>query len=169
MTGAVTSSLGDCALAGALEVVGEKWSFLILRSAFNGLRHFEEFQRELGIARNILASRLSSFVTSNILSREIVADDRRKIIYRLTAKGLALLPVIVALRQWGETWETQAFFGRVLVDARTRKPIRQVAIYSSDGRVLAAADLGWADRTEHYPVSQRLIEVAHSSPDLMEA
>src|ERR1700755_1443382 len=96
--------LVECALPAALEAVGERWSFLILRGAFNGLHHFEEFQGTLGIARNILANPLGRLVDHGILTREAMADDRRKVEYRLTEKGAALLPAMLALRQWGEQW-----------------------------------------------------------------
>src|SRR6478609_10321288 len=92
----------SCALPAALEAVGERWSFLILRGAFNGLHHFEEFQATLGIARNILSNRLTRLVEHEILKRESDPADRRKVIYRLTQKGRELLPVLIALRQWGE-------------------------------------------------------------------
>src|ERR1700742_2544493 len=93
--------LVECALPRALEAVGERWSFLILRAAFNGLSHFEEYQSTLGIARNILANRLARLVGHGILSRCPCTDDRRKIEYRLTEKGEALMPTLLALRQWG--------------------------------------------------------------------
>ncbi len=96
--------LMGCSLTAALEVVGERWSFLILRGAFNGLGHFEQFQSALGIARNILANRLSRLVENGLMQRLPCADDRRKVEYRLTDKGAALLPAVVALRQWGERW-----------------------------------------------------------------
>ena len=94
----------DCGITAALEVVGERWSFLILRGAFNGLRHFEEFQTNLGIARNILSNRLGRLVEHGILRRDPDAADRRKVTYRLTEKGRDLLPVLLSLRQWGERW-----------------------------------------------------------------
>ncbi len=92
----------ECGISAALAVVGERWSFLILRGAFNGLRHFEEFQTNLGIARNILSNRLGRLVEHGILRRDPDAADRRKVTYRLTDKGRDLLPVLLSLRQWGE-------------------------------------------------------------------
>ncbi|WP_288410105.1 helix-turn-helix domain-containing protein [uncultured Sphingomonas sp.] len=133
-----------CSLPAALEAMGERWSFLILRGSFNGLSHFEEFQSELGIARNILANRLSRLVGHGILERRAVAADRRKIEYRLTDKGYALLPTMVALRQWGERWETGVAATPVLVDARDRRPVQPVAVHSHDGRVLGKGDLIWS-------------------------
>ncbi|MGT2514639.1 winged helix-turn-helix transcriptional regulator [Sphingomonas panni] len=133
-----------CSLPAALEAMGERWSFLILRGSFNGLSHFEEFQSELGIARNILANRLSRLVGHGILERRAVAADRRKIEYRLTDKGYALLPTMVALRQWGERWETGVAATPVLVDARDHRPVQPVAVHSHDGRVLGKGDLIWS-------------------------
>jgi len=136
--------LVKCSLPAALEAVGERWSFMILRAAFNGLHHFEEYQSELGIARNILANRLARLVEHGILTREAMPDDRRKIEYSLTEKGMALLPTMVALRQWGERWETCAPAFPVLVDCRDRRPVAPVAVTSWDGRVLTKHDLLWA-------------------------
>lgn len=133
-----------CSLPAALEAMGERWSFLILRAAFNGLHHFEEFQSELGIARNILANRLSRLVEHGILERHALAEDRRKIDYQLTEKGIALLPTMLALRQWGERWETGAPASPVLVDARDRLPIAAIAVHAHDGRLLGWHDLLWS-------------------------
>src|SRR3990170_3042593 len=89
----------ECGISAMLEVVGERWSFLILRGAFNGLHHFEEFQSALGIARNILSNRLARLVEHQILRREPDPADRRKVAYRLTERGRELLPVLIAMRQ----------------------------------------------------------------------
>lgn len=136
--------LGECSLPAALEAMGERWAILILRAAFNGLHHFEEFQSELGIARNILANRLSKFVEHGIMQRQSLAEDRRKIVYCLTEKGYALLPTMVALRQWGERWETGCPAFPILVDVKDNRPIQQVAVLSHDGRVLGKHDIHWA-------------------------
>lgn len=136
--------LAECSLPRALEAMGERWSFLILRAAFNGLNHFEDFQSELGIARNILANRLARLVEHGIMERAPLPTDRRKIAYKLTDKGHALLPTMVALRQWGERWETGVPAFPVLVDARDRKPVQPVAVLAHDGRVLTKHDLHWA-------------------------
>ncbi|MDQ2877652.1 MAG: helix-turn-helix transcriptional regulator [Pseudomonadota bacterium] len=136
--------LVECSLPAALEAMGERWSFMILRAAFNGLHHFEEYQSELGIARNILANRLGRLVEHGILTRTAMPEDRRKIQYELTEKGIALLPTMLALRQWGERWETGAPATPVLVDARDRRPIAPIAVRAWDGRVLTWHDLLWA-------------------------
>ena len=132
----------ECGLPQALEVMGERWSFMILRASFNGLKHFEEFLSELGIARNILSNRLAKLVEHGILKREPCADDRRKIEYRLTEKGLDLLPAMLALRQWGQKYGSeQVIEDPVLVDERDRLPIGPVSILAHDGRILGSQDL----------------------------
>ena len=139
--------LRRCAIAGALEAVGERWTFLILRGAFNGIHHFEEFQTTLGIARNILSSRLARLVEHGILERSPDRTDRRKIAYRLTEKGRDLLPVLLSLRQWGERWVPEARGNPVLVDRRSRRPIAPMAVRAADGRPLALGELEWVDRS----------------------
>ena len=134
-----------CPLPQAIELIGERWSFLILRGALNGLQHFEQFQAGLGIARNILSNRLAKLVEGEILSREADPADRRKVIYSLTPKGEALLPVVLALRQWGEDWGhgVQEIF---LADQREGQPVRRIAVLAADGRELKLQDLMWVDR-----------------------
>lgn len=136
-----------CPIPSALELVGEKWAFLILRGAFNDLCHFEEFQAGLGIARNILSDRLGKMVAGGILERRSDPSDRRKVIYSLTAKGAALLPVVVALRQWGERWG-HGQPGIVLADRRDRQPVQQICVHAHDGRPLSLGDLIWIDQSE---------------------
>ena len=142
--GTLREPLLECSLPAALEAVGERWSFLILRASFNGLHHFEEFQSELGIARNILANRLGRLVGHGILERQTIPEDRRKIAYGLTDKGFALLPTMIALRQWGERWETCVPAYPILVDERDRRPLQPISVLSQDGRVLGKGDLIWA-------------------------
>ena len=134
-----------CPLPQAIDLIGEKWSFLILRGALNGLAHFEQFQAGLGIARNILSNRLGKLVDGGILSREPDPADRRKVVYSLTGKGEALLPVVLALRQWGEDWGhgSQEIF---LADQLEGKPVRRIAVLAADGRQLKLSDLMWVDR-----------------------
>ncbi|MBS0504937.1 MAG: helix-turn-helix transcriptional regulator [Proteobacteria bacterium] len=140
----------ECSLPRALEAMGERWSFLILRAAFNGLKHFEEMQSSLGIARNILANRLGRLVDVGILVREPCPEDRRKIEYRLTEKGVGLLPTMIALRQWGEQWETGCPSNPVLVDKRDLLPVADMRVHAHDGRPLEWEDLSfrWQEELE---------------------
>ena len=136
-----------CPLPHAVELIGEKWAFLILRGALNGLQHFEQFQAGLGIARNILSDRLAKMVAGDILQRSADPTDRRKVIYSLTPKGEALLPVVVALRQWGEEW----CHGRpdvCLADSRDGRPIRRICVQAGDGRELTLGELQWMWRED---------------------
>ena len=135
----------SCSIPPAVDLIGEKWAFLILRGALNGLHHFEEFQAGLGVARNILSDRLAKLVAGGILERSPDPSDRRKVIYSLTAKGEGLLPVILAMRQWGEQWG----YGQmqvVLADRRDGKPVRKICVQAHDGRQLTLQDLMWIDR-----------------------
>ena len=135
----------SCPLPSAVELIGEKWAFLILRGSLNGLKHFEEFQAGLGIARNILSDRLSKLVAGGILERAPDPEDGRRVIYSLSPKGEGLLPVVLALRQWGEQWG----YGKmkvVLADTRDRKPVRKICVLSHDGRELNLKDLTWIER-----------------------
>ncbi len=140
--------LTACGLPEALEVMGERWSFMILRASFNGLHHFEEFLSELGIARNILSNRLAKLVEHQILDRRPCADDRRRIEYRLTEKGFDLLPAMLALRQWGQKYGHEVVENPVLVDEQDRLPIGPVAILAHDGRILGPQDL-WLTKPEN--------------------
>jgi DNA-binding HxlR family transcriptional regulator len=136
-----------CPIPAAVELIGEKWAFLILRGAFNGLQHFEEFQAGLGIARNILSDRLGKLVAGGILERSPDPSDRRKVIYSMTTKGEALLPVVLAIRQWGEDWG----YGEmeiVLADSKARRPVRRIRVLAEDGRELALGDMTWISREE---------------------
>ena len=135
----------SCPLPAAVELIGEKWAFLILRGALNGLQHFEQFQAGLGIARNILSNRLARMVDGGILARTPDPLDGRRVVYALTEKGEALLPVVLALRQWGEDWGhgTQEV---VLADQRDGKPVRPIRVLAEDGRELELHDLMWIDR-----------------------
>jgi len=94
----------NCSIARSLEVIGEWWTLLILRDAFLGITRFEEFQERLGIARNILATRLQTLVDHGVLERRCYEEARGRYDYLLTEKGKALWPVLVTIRQWGDQW-----------------------------------------------------------------
>ncbi len=96
----------SCSIAGALDVVGERWSLLIVRDVLLGLRRFDELQAHLGIARNVLDSRLRRLVGEGVLERRRYSERPERFEYRLTEKGLDLWPTIVALMQWGDRYAT---------------------------------------------------------------
>ncbi|PRA33053.1 winged helix-turn-helix transcriptional regulator [Pseudomonas poae] len=127
-----------CPVARALDVVGDWWTLLIVRDAFAGVTRFGDFQKNLGVAKNILATRLKDMVEQGLLeTREVGARSE----YQLTDKGRALMPVLVTLAQWGEAFTEPEEVGAQVLDARSLKPLRRVEIRSEDGRVLGVEDI----------------------------
>jgi DNA-binding HxlR family transcriptional regulator len=93
-----------CSIIRPLTVFGDRWTFVIVKTAFAGTRRFEDFRAALGISRGRLADRLDRLVEEGILRREPYKAGRTRYEYRLTEKGLALYPVLIALRDWGDTY-----------------------------------------------------------------
>ena len=125
-----------------LDIIGEGWSILIIREAFFGTRRFEEFQNHLGIARNILTARLKKLCANEILARVPVKEGAKRHEYRLTTKGRDMMPLLIALTQWGDRW----VFGKgkeplVYVDREHGEPIATVEVYSARGEVLRPRDV----------------------------
>lgn len=130
-----------CPVARSVDLIGDRWSLLIVRNAFDGMRRFGDFQRDLGVARNILADRLRKLVDAGILAMQGASDGTSYQEYVLTDKGESLFPIVVALRQWGE----QHLFKRgerhsLLIDRRTGKPVPLMAPAAQDGTALKAQD-----------------------------
>jgi DNA-binding HxlR family transcriptional regulator len=94
-------SRDNCAVEGTLSVIGERWTLLVLREAFLGVRRFDQFRRNTGVARNILSDRLNTLVAHGILRRELYQERPQRYEYRLTEKGLDLYPVLLTLMEWG--------------------------------------------------------------------
>lgn len=92
----------NCSVARSLEVVGERWTLLILRDAFWGVRRFDDFQKDLGVARNVLQTRLTRLVDEGIMERVPYQDRPLRCEYRLTEKGIDLWPILVAMMGWGD-------------------------------------------------------------------
>ena len=96
----------NCSVARTLETIGDRWTLLILRDAFYGVRRFEDFRADLGIARNVLTDRLQKLTARGVLEREQYGDRPPRYEYRLTEKGLDLLPVVLTMMKWGDRWES---------------------------------------------------------------
>ncbi|WP_426501312.1 winged helix-turn-helix transcriptional regulator [Streptomyces sp. D54] len=94
----------DCSIAQALDVVGDWWTLLIVRDAARGVHRFDALQQELGVSRKVLTERLRLLVDAGVLAREPYQDRPVRHEYRLTPRGRALLPVLIALQDWGDTW-----------------------------------------------------------------
>ncbi len=107
-----------CSIAGALEVVGERWSLLIVRNVFLGLRRFDQIQGNLGIARNVLQTRLERLVDKGVLERKLYSERPPRYEYLLTEKGLDLWPTVVALMQWGDRHAAPAGGPAVVLEHR---------------------------------------------------
>ncbi len=93
-----------CSLARTLSVIGDRWTMLIIRNCFLGVRRFDDFQRQLGITRHLLASRLKKLVEEEVLRKVPYGDGGGRFEYRLTAKGMDLYPIVMTMVDWGNRW-----------------------------------------------------------------
>ncbi|MGB0622004.1 MAG: winged helix-turn-helix transcriptional regulator [Myxococcota bacterium] len=132
----------NCAIARSMEALGDGWTMLIIRDAFFGVRRFADFERNLGISKNVLTARLRQLVEHEVLERTDRGVHGERYEYSLTPKGEALLPVLTALREWGDAW----VFGEgnepyIVRDRATGERPEPLAVRAGDGRVLGRRDL----------------------------
>jgi DNA-binding HxlR family transcriptional regulator len=132
----------QCPIARSLERVGEWWSILILRDAFNGLTRFDQFQDNLGIAPNMLARRLNSLAEAGLLERRRYSERPPRDEYVLTEAGRDFRPVLWALLAWGNKHFAPEGKSVVIVDRRTGDEAKPVLIDGNSGRPLVASDFG---------------------------
>lgn len=131
----------DCPVARALDIIGDRWCLLLVRDAFDGMRRFGQFQKSLGVARNILTDRLQVLVEAEVFAVAPASDGSAYQEYVLTAKGEKLFPLVVGLRQWGEAH----LFGKgeahsVLVERGSGRPVLPMYVSDGAGRPLTADD-----------------------------
>ncbi|NBD20340.1 transcriptional regulator [Aquabacterium fontiphilum] len=127
-----------CSIARSLDVIGEWWTLLIVREAFWGARRFGEFEARLGIAPNILSQRLGRLVAHGVLEVTQTSQNGKAMAYALTDKGRDLLPVLVALTQWGDQHEALPDGPAVtLVDRATGQPLGPLRLSTRDGQPVA--------------------------------
>jgi len=132
----------NCGVAQALEVLGDWWTLLIVRDAFFGVRRFGDFERSLGIAKNVLSDRLAHLVEHEVLARVETGPEGRRHEYALTEKGEALLPILTALREWSDEWVFGAGNEPVIVrDRRSGRRVPRLRVCDVDGRPLEPRDL----------------------------
>ena len=131
MPGKTDLSELNCSLARTLEIVGDWWTLLIIRDAFLGVRRFGDFQKSLGIAKNILAARLERLCEDDILER---GGSEMRPLYRLTDKGRGLVPAMVALMQWGDKWASGGKPPVIVTDQQGR-PLAPVKLQGRGGDV----------------------------------
>lgn len=132
----------NCGVAQALEALGDWWTLLIVRDAFFGARRFGEFERSLGIAKNILSTRLRRLVDHGVFERVAAGTVGDRYEYHLTRKGEALLPVLIALREWSDDW----VFGRgheplILRERATGRRLPRLRVTNRDGVELKISDI----------------------------
>lgn len=132
----------NCSLAQSLDVLGDRWTLLIIREAFFGTRRFADFQRILGIAKNILSRRLEHLVDRGVFERVDEGQHGARYEYRLSRMGRDLITVMTALRQWGDRW----IFGEgneplLVCDRRTGKPIPRLRIRDEHGELMRGDQL----------------------------
>ena len=131
----------ECPVARTLDVIGDRWSLMIIRDAFDDIRRFSEFQKSLGVAKNILASRLKALVEVGVFDVRPASDGSAYKEYVLTEKGREIFPVVVSLRQWGERFlfepgETRS----VLLDNTSRQALMSMEVRSASGEILGPFD-----------------------------
>ena len=131
-----SSGASQCPVARSLEHVGESWSMLILRDAFHGLTRFDEFQKSLGIAPNMLTARLASLVESGLLERRLYCDRPPRYEYVLTERGRDFRPVVLALMAWGNRHFAPEGEAIRLVDRTTGEPLEPVLVHRGTDRIL---------------------------------
>jgi len=151
----------NCAIAQSLDVVGDAWTLLIVRDAARGLTRFDQFQQELGLSRKVLTERLRLLVDAGVLAREPYQDRPVRYDYRLTRRGRALLPVLVALQDWGDTWllgdgEPSATAGEISAEAARVQALR--------GTRVPELTLPGADGLPHDPVVAGRVTVLYCFP-----
>lgn len=135
------SHANECPVARTLEAIGDRWSLMIIRDAFDDIRRFSEFQKSLGVAKNILASRLKTLVEVGVFDIGPASDGSAYKEYVLTDKGREIFPIVVSMRQWGERnlfapHETRS----VLRDNASGQPLMPIAVRSSSGLAVGPSD-----------------------------
>ncbi len=131
----------NCSLAQTLNIIGERWTLLILRDAFFGARRFGQFERSLGIAKNILTARLNMLIDEGIMERRTTPEGAHSE-YVLTEQGLDLQPILLSMTHWGDRHRPNPEGERlVFVDRENGAPIRRMAVISEDGRILQPRDV----------------------------
>lgn len=129
----------NCSLARTADIIGDKWTLLILRDAFFGASTFSQFQKNLGVARNILTNRLDKLVSYQVLEKRQTRPGVDRYSYHLSERGLALMPVLIAMTQWGDRWVLGE--GNEPVEFRDRKhgqAIAPIHVLSREGEPLDA-------------------------------
>lgn len=124
--GQISERRDGCSIQGTLDVIGDRWTLLMLRDIFRGVRRFSQLEDNLGIAKNLLASRLSKLVAADIVAKIPYQDKPTRHEYFLTQKGRDLSPSLVALMRWGDRWCNDGTPPTLLVHSECGTPLNQI-------------------------------------------
>jgi len=131
----------ECPVARTLEAIGDRWVLMILRAAFDDVRRFSEFQKRLGLAKNILTVKLKMLVELGLFEIQPASDGSAYKEYVLTEMGRAVFPVVVSMRQWGERFMfSKGESYSILLDKERSEPVETITVRSRAGKVLTPAD-----------------------------
>ncbi|MBJ9977529.1 helix-turn-helix transcriptional regulator [Pseudomonas sp. S75] len=131
----------ECPVARTLEAIGDRWILMILREAFDGVSRFSDFQRRLGVARNILTVKLKALVELGIFEVQPASDGSAYKEYVLTEMGQATFPIVISLRQWGERFLYRpGEMHSVLLDNASAQPVQALTVRARDGKALGPQD-----------------------------
>jgi DNA-binding HxlR family transcriptional regulator len=132
----------ECSMARAMEVVGDRWSILILREAYYGVKRFDEFEYYVGVAPNILSSRLKKFVDAGVMTRIPLAEHSGRYEYVLTEKGRDFFPAYLALKRWGDDWLAEPEGPQVVFrDRAVGREIKHPKLLTASGKPLRLEDV----------------------------
>ena len=136
------TSTENCSVQRTLDVIGEKWTLLVLREAFNGVRRFDDMRRHLRVSESVLADRLRTLVDAGVLQTAPyqAPGQRSRREYRLTTKGFGLYPILIALLQWGDRYCSDGPPALLVTDRETGAPVEAVVCPVGSDRVLTARD-----------------------------
>jgi DNA-binding HxlR family transcriptional regulator len=131
-----------CSIARTLEIVGERWTLLVLREAFVGIRRFDQMQQHLGIARNILADRLRTLVAHGILEQVQYQDRPARYEYRLTEKGIDLYPALIMIMAWGDKYAASRRGPAIALEHKSCGHMTTLAVACGEcGEMVTARDM----------------------------
>lgn len=151
----------SCAIAATLEVVGDPWTLLILRDAFQGVRRFEQWQDRLGVARNVLAARLKALVDNGVLTTRLYSERPPRKEYLLTAKGRDLRPVLLTMAEWGDAHVYGEGLGpNVRIHDSCGQVFRPRLVCDCCGEALQPGDISHERRHSPHPTVAEAIEAA---------
>ncbi|MFP6560158.1 winged helix-turn-helix transcriptional regulator [Paraburkholderia sp. B3] len=157
------SALANCSIARALEQVGDGWTLLIVRECTHGTKRFDEFHKQLGIARNILTMRLERLTERGILERYPLEERANTQGYRLTTKGEELYPVLVSLMQWGDRWASlEGKAPVVLVSAMSGQSVERIQVREINGTPLSFKEIRFEPGPGVTAATQLVIETRNA-------